>query len=330
MQAEIDEYRAQLADIKRQFETESRQRQDNEQRLAEANHLETDIEANIEYRRRKKALGKRKVGLEAKRATLLTLTEGDDVGGDIVGFEKDLKSLDTAKSEMRGALLTEQNQATQYRQQLESERYHNIDLRHRNKLIEVRTMTMALKDLDTYGKALDEALMQFHLIKMKEINRVLKDYWRVTYRGKDIDEVYIQSECVETTTGKRNYNYQVMMKSGDTELPMRGRCSAGQRVLASLVMRLALAETFCIQCGILALDEPTTNLDEANIKSFAKALNAIIEKRREQENFQLILITHDDAFVDLIGKRSYADHYYRVFKDINQNSKIRKQELHEG
>jgi len=60
---------------------------------------------------------------------------------------------------------------------------------HREKLIEVRTTTIANKDLETYYKALDEALMRFHGIKMKEINNVLKEYWRHTYRGKDIDEV---------------------------------------------------------------------------------------------------------------------------------------------
>ena len=34
-----------------------------------------------------------------------------------------------------------------------------------------------------------------------------------------------------------------------------------------------------VQCGVLALDEPTTNLDQANIRAFAKALNNIINKR---------------------------------------------------
>ena len=62
------------------------------------------------------------------------------------------------------------------------------------------------------------------------------------------------------------------MRKGTAELDMKGRCSAGQKVLASLVIRLALAETFCLNCGILALDEPTTNLDEANKKGFASAL----------------------------------------------------------
>ncbi len=62
------------------------------------------------------------------------------------------------------------------------------------------------------------------------------------------------------------------MVKGDTSLDMRGRCSAGQKVLASLIIRLALAETFCLNCGILALDEPTTNLDKENIESLAHAL----------------------------------------------------------
>jgi DNA repair protein RAD50 len=40
-------------------------------------------------------------------------------------------------------------------------------------------------------------------------------------------------------------------------------------------------------------------------------LSEIIEKRRRQVNFQLIIITHDEEFVDLLGKREVADFYYR-------------------
>lgn len=35
---------------------------------------------------------------------------------------------------------------------------------------------------------------------------------------------------------------------------MKGRCSTGQKVLASIVIRLALAEVFCSSTRILALD----------------------------------------------------------------------------
>ena len=33
------------------------------------------------------------------------------------------------------------------------------------------------------------------------------------------------------------------------------------------MIRLALAEAFSLKCGILALDEPTTNLDKNHISS---------------------------------------------------------------
>jgi DNA repair protein RAD50 len=72
------------------------------------------------------------------------------------------------------------------------------------------------------------------------------------------DEIYIVSDGA-VIGNRRNYNYRVVMKQGDTELDMRGRCSAGQKVLASLLIRLALADTFCSQCAVLALDEPVTN-----------------------------------------------------------------------
>lgn len=62
------------------------------------------------------------------------------------------------------------------------------------------------------------------------------------------------------------------MTKGENSFDMRGRCSCGQKVLASIVIRLALAETFCLNCGIMALDEPTTNLDRDNIESLATAL----------------------------------------------------------
>merc|ERR1712023_355431 len=94
----------------------------------------------------------------------------------------------------------------------------------------------------------------------------------------------------------------------------------GQKVLASLIIRLALAESFCVNCGILALDEPTTNLDTANIESFALALNEIIKTRRQQANFQLIVITHDEEFVQMVGRSENCSSYFRVGKRLADDS----------
>lgn len=135
----------------------------------------------------------------------------------------------------------------------------------------------------------------------------------------------VSGEDSGSSRASRSYNYRVVMRKGDTALDMRGRCSAGQRVLACLVIRLALAETFCLSCGILALDEPTTNLDEYNKSGLASALAGLIASRSKQRNFQLIVITHDadfvthmrDAFNQLGADRTFPlpEFYYRISRN---------------
>lgn len=200
--------------------------------------------------------------------------------------------------------------------------------------IRKQTMELASSDLEKYHRALDQALMAFHTLKMNSINRTIKELWQQTYRGTDIEEIEIISDHGDTRgvaggTLRRTFNYRVQMRQKQATLDMRGRCSAGQKVLACLVIRLALAESFCTDCGILALDEPTTNLDRENIDSLADALKTIIENRKKQRNFQLVLITHDQDFIDRLGARAFCDKYFLVYKDEGGISRAVEQELQE-
>lgn len=110
------------------------------------------------------------------------------------------------------------------------------------------------------------------------------------------------------------------MVKDQVEMDMRGRCSAGQKVLASIIIRLSLAESFGTNCGILALDEPTTNLDRDNIAALASALADIIKERRAQSNFQLIVITHDEDFLTSLGASGALEKYWRVSRNHKQKS----------
>lgn len=60
--------------------------------------------------------------------------------------------------------------------------------------------------------------------------------------------------------------YLAAMPKGMTELDLRRGCSTGHRVLASIVIHLTLVETFYTytDCRLMALDEPTSNLDHVN------------------------------------------------------------------
>ena len=170
--------------------------------------------------------------------------------------------------------------------------------------------------------------MQFHSLKMEEINRIAEELWKRTYRGTDIDTILIRSDG-ETGKGNRQYNYRVYMVKQEAEMDMRGRCSAGQRVLASIIIRLALAECFGVKCGLIALDEPTTNLDSDNIRSLAESLHDIIRARQQQSNFQLIVITHDEEFLRYMQCADFCDTYFRISRTDRQKSKIEQESVTE-
>ena len=50
--------------------------------------------------------------------------------------------------------------------------------------------------------------------------------------------------------------------------------------------------------------------------------NRIIASRQAQRNFQLIVITHDEQFLQLLGRSQYADYYWRVLKNEKGHSCI--------
>ncbi|KAI3737856.1 hypothetical protein L2E82_27870 [Cichorium intybus] len=85
-----------------------------------------------------------------------------------------------------------------------------------------------------------------------------------TYGGQDIDYISIHSDAEHG--GTRSYSYKLRLLCKPVMLSWK--CEEG----VVQVKRLALTETFCLNCGILALDEPTTNSDVPNAESLPGAL----------------------------------------------------------
>ncbi|KAI5850625.1 AAA domain-containing protein [Tricharina praecox] len=249
-------------------------------------------------------------------------------------FEKNAEILANKHSRLsseRSALVGEMRSKDKQLEQLVADYatdYADAKDKYKETLAKVHTTTSATNDLGKYGAALDKAVMKYHSLKMEEINRIIEELWKSTYRGTDVDTILIRSDN-ETGKGNRSYNYRVCMVKQDAEMDMRGRCSAGQKVLASIIIRLALAECFGINCGLIALDEPTTNLDQDNIRSLARSLHEIIRTRQSQANFQLIVITHDEEFLKEMNCQDYCDNYYRISRNDRQKSIIGMQSIAE-
>ncbi|OAV99978.1 hypothetical protein PTTG_01420 [Puccinia triticina 1-1 BBBD Race 1] len=239
--------------------------------------------------------------------------------------EKLLADLKAEQAKLGGEIGMDKNNLQDKMDERESD-FKDITKRHRAQLVKVKTVEIANQDLDKYAKALDQAIMKYHSHKMAEINDTIQTLWNKTYQGTDIDNISIKSEN-ENAKSNRSYNYRVVMMKDQVEMDMRGRCSAGQKVLASIIIRLALAESFGTNCGILALDEPTTNLDKDNIDALADSLAEIIRERRDQANFQLVVITHDEDFLNRLGQADVLDKYWRVSRNQAQKSIIERQRM---
>lgn len=97
----------------------------------------------------------------------------------------------------------------------------------------------------------------------------------------------------------------VVHKPGEPPQPA-GRLSTGQRVVLALSFWPAVASLWSTELGMLALDEPTANLDGENRKFLRDALSAMTAKVRGER--QLLMVTHDpdlrtafDQVIDLGG-----------------------------
>ena len=184
----------------------------------------------------------------------------------------------------------------------------------------------ASKDVERYHAALERALLAFHSSRMAVVNAALRELWQKTYRGGDVDRIAVRADA--DAKSARSHNYRLVMVAGGAELEMRGRASAGQKVLAAVLVRLALSEAFAGAASILTLDEPTTNLDAAHSAALADALKAVLDARGGGGGggggLQLVIITHDEAFARALGARTLTDTMWRVTKDGGQTSTIRR------
>ena len=204
---------------------------------------------------------------------------------------------------------------------LQQKHFTEHEQRAKELLVECEILERAINEQKLLLSYLDQAIVAFHTSKIDQINSILEELWKETYKGKDIHSVFIKTE-LNSTSKRANYSYRICFRGVKQELDMRGRCSAGQRMLASILIRIALAQAFTEGNIIIALDEPTTNMDSANSDGLAESIAALATSN---PFLQLIIITHDRKFVETVYRSSPSGKYYHV-KKVKGFSVINQQE----
>ncbi|BES89431.1 DNA repair protein RAD50 [Nesidiocoris tenuis] len=231
-----------------------------------------------------------------------------------------------SKKEAEGSLVELKKNIDSIQHDLEKPHLKYAEKNYGDTFVHLNVIIHAKKNLDNYYAALDWALMSYHQKKIKHINTVINELWRRVYSGNDIDAIHIRAETEpgSSASKRRAFKYRVTQTKCGSEIEMRNRCSAGQKVLASLIIRIALAETFSAHCGVLALDEPTTNLDQENIVNLSQVLLRLVRLQHNKKNFQLMVITHDQEFLKELTKVEFIDHYFKLERNQEGKSKVVK------
>lgn len=215
--------------------------------LNDGERTKRSIEDNINYRR---LVGKlESIELEIVELESCQVTDNwDRLAREAQAADKHYQSLLSERGRIIGEMNSKDQELAKYIEEWDAD-YKDAGAEFRKAHIKVETTKAAVEDLGKCMQAVDAAIMKYHSAKMEEINRVAGELWQSTYQGTDVDTIMIRSEAEEGTK-KRGYNYRVVMVKQDAEMDMRGRCSAGQKVLACIIIRLALAECFGVNCGV--------------------------------------------------------------------------------
>ncbi|KAK2973610.1 hypothetical protein RJ640_027520 [Escallonia rubra] len=196
--------------------------------MGSQDQLKRNIEDNLNYRKTKAEVDKLTNEIDSLEERTLEIGGVSSFEAELAKLTRERESLLSELNRCHGTLSVYQSNVAKNKIDLKQAQYKDIDKRYFDQLIQLKTTEMANKDLDRYYNALDKALMRFHTMKMEEINKIIRELWQQTYRGQDIDYISIHSDS--EGAGTRSYSYRVLMQTGDAELEMRGRCSAGQKV----------------------------------------------------------------------------------------------------
>lgn len=248
-------------------------------------------------------------------------------------LQNDLQNIGNEEVKVHTQVQEYEKQQAVAEAKLSSKEFQRAELNYRDTIIEIALLEESINDLTKYRKCLDASLIQFHTEKMAAVNVIIDELWRKVYNSTDITTIRIRSETPSEANSKRSYDYNVMMVSETgSEVEMRGRCSAGQKMLASLLIRIALAEVFAGMCSMIALDEPTTNLDEWKVEGMANVISDLIDARRRYDvngtlagrEMQMVIITHDERLVNKLTLSCRPDYIYTLGKDEHGISFISK------
>jgi DNA repair protein SbcC/Rad50 len=148
--------------------------------------------------------------------------------------------------------------------------------------------------LDRFKTALEATQLALRDELILAVNEVMSQVWVEIYP-------YEKWSGVRLASTEQDYTLQMKETDGDW-VPVSGFASGGERMLASLAVRIAFSRVLAPGLSLLILDEPTHNLDEKAITTFID----VIQNKVSDFLDQIFIVTHEEKLAE------NADHVIRL------------------
>ncbi|MBT7402747.1 hypothetical protein HN777_03090, partial [Candidatus Woesearchaeota archaeon] len=140
--------------------------------------------------------------------------------------------------------------------------------------------------LDKFRSALEATQLALRDELILAVNEVMSSVWIEIYPYEKWSGVRLSS------TGQ-DYNLQLKEAEGEW-VSVSGFASGGERMLASLAVRIAFARVLAPSLSLLILDEPTHNLDEKAITTFID----VVQNKVSDFLDQIFIVTHEEKLAE--------------------------------
>ncbi|MGD0729587.1 MAG: AAA family ATPase [Candidatus Micrarchaeaceae archaeon] len=162
----------------------------------------------------------------------------------------------------------------------------------------IENRRVQISNMNKFRNALLETETQLRNNLVTSINALMQNIWSELYPYADYSGIRLNAKkddySLEASTG-------IDEKENRIWVEIEGIASGGEKSVACLTMRIALAMVIVPNLRWLILDEPTHNIDENGISKLIEVLSNSLPKVVEQ----IFIITHDNALKNISSARVY-------------------------
>ena len=199
-------------------------------------------------------------------------------------YESSLDLLNTVRANLKSSsviILEKRNREKEI-----FEKINNLKKYHKS----IKLLDLKVDFLSKLKNALIDAQEVLRDELLLAVNEVMSSTWMQIYP-------YDVWSGLRISTLNNDYTIQLKEADGDW-VNVSGFASGGERMLASLAVKISFARVLAPNLNMLILDEPTHNLDEIAVRNFIDVLNEKISEHIDQ----MFIITHDERLAESASK----------------------------